>query len=125
VRIAFIPTKWRLDSTHGVQLFCSLYRINPVASIGRMKANFTNRCDDPVRPCDFIMCCNPQARINMARKRLCRKSHVDIWTFFDALRFALRASGNPMLMALGSCLVPDCEYRGSCHEFNSCKKEFQ
>jgi hypothetical protein len=79
-----------------------------------------DRCSTPNVPYNFIMVCNPQALINMARKRLCRKAHKDILQFFIELKQTLEASDIPLFAALGACLVPDCQYRGQCNEFKSC-----
>lgn len=62
------------------------------------------------------MMLNAQALVNMARKRLCYKSHPETVKVMKAIKKAV----NKIDPALGACMVPECVYRGSCHEKEPC-----
>ena len=67
-------------------------------------------------PVNHAMLINAQALINMARKRLCHKAHEKTWDVMTEIR-------NKMLdvdVDLYMKLVPDCVYRGKCHELKPC-----
>lgn len=67
-------------------------------------------------PVNHGMLLNAQALINMARKRLCRKSH-------DITRKVMIAIGNAITELdsdLGKYMVAECVYRRGCHESEPC-----
>lgn len=59
---------------------------------------------------------NPQAVINISRKRLCNLASPETQQAWDAVLNELLQS-EPELV---SVCVPDCIYRGHCYEFKSC-----
>lgn len=69
-------------------------------------------------PINHMMFCNAQALINMARKRLCYKASNSTRLAMEAIVEAIRAVDEPLAKAM----VPDCKYRGGCHEFLPCKE---
>lgn len=62
------------------------------------------------------MLVNAQALVNMARKRLCRKSHSMTRTIMGYVWMAV-GKVDP---DLARYMVPECVYRGRCHELNPC-----
>lgn len=71
---------------------------------------------------NHIIVANPQSIIDIARKRLCRgKCHDDMYKWMVAIKDALVNSEYALLTVLGSILAPNCDYRGFCPEFTSCK----
>jgi hypothetical protein len=73
---------------------------------------------------DFVFDCNPQTIINISRKRLCKKAHEEIRGLFVILKHELyndESENRAFFQALSSVMLPDCEYRGMCWEFTSCK----
>jgi thymidylate synthase ThyX len=80
--------------------------------------------DSPDRwtPTNHGMLCNAQALINIARKRLCYKSH---WATIEVMREIKRQVRyvDPLLYPK---LVPECIYRGGvCHEDRMCGRRKQ
>lgn len=67
-------------------------------------------------PVNHGMLINAQALINMARKRLCGKAHIETQRVMLSILNAMRET-DP---ALARCLVPDCLYRHRCNELSSC-----
>lgn len=68
-------------------------------------------------PVNHTMLINAQALINMARKRLCNKAHLDTFRLMLEIRMKLREV-EPELV---DYLVPDCVYRGGvCWELKGC-----
>ena len=83
----------------------------------------TNRVDrggddtaNRLTPVAHLMVCNAQALINMARKRLCGKASLETQEVMHLIWHGV----NDVDPELASCMVPDCEYRGGCHEFSPC-----
>lgn len=70
----------------------------------------------PVKHGMFI---NAQELIFMARMRLCKKAHPVVREIIAQLRYEI-AQVDP---ALAECMVPNCEYRGGCHELKPCYEE--
>jgi hypothetical protein len=62
------------------------------------------------------MLINAQALINMARKRLCNKSHI---ATIEVMK-EIKKQVNYRDPELADRLVPDCIYRGSCPELVPC-----
>jgi len=62
------------------------------------------------------MLLNAQTLINMARKRLCRKSHRATMKAMCNIRDAI-VKVDPDLVRY---MVPECAYRGGCHESKPC-----
>jgi hypothetical protein len=67
-------------------------------------------------PVNHGMCVNAQALINMSRKRLCKTSHAETVKVMIAIKNAVREVDPDLAKAM----VPDCVYRGKCHELKSC-----
>lgn len=65
---------------------------------------------------DFDMVVNPLGLINLARQRLCFSCEEQTRKIVERTKLVLLKSSVPMLTALGSALVPNCVYRGSCPE---------
>ena len=78
-----------------------------------------DRCQTPEASYNVMMVCNPQSLMSICRRRLCLKAHTDIRNAFWDLKYKLEDSPEPVLQALGQCMVPDCQYRG-CQEFKPC-----
>lgn len=72
--------------------------------------------EDRNTPVNHAMLINAQALINMARKRLCYKSHqITIKVMQEIKRIIYKHDSY-----LYYYLVPECEYRKECHEFKTC-----
>ncbi|MBV5310806.1 hypothetical protein [Chromatium okenii] len=67
-------------------------------------------------PVNHAMLINAQALMAMARKRLCSNAHVDTMRVMGRIKVAV-ADVDP---DLAKAMVPDCVYRGGCHELKSC-----
>ena len=68
-------------------------------------------------PVNHGMLINAQSLINLARKRLCLKSHQKTQEVMRLLRTAVSASD----VHLAARMVPECAYRGGvCHEIQPC-----
>lgn len=67
-------------------------------------------------PVHHMMIANAQALIDMARKRLCYKSHKTTMQVMKLIQDAVRLEDED----LAAVMKPDCEYRKGCHEFSSC-----
>jgi len=67
-------------------------------------------------PVNHTMFLNAQHIIDISRKRLCRKSHVETRKIWSAILLNIFAT-EP---ALSFCCKSECEYRGFCPEFKSC-----
>lgn len=67
-------------------------------------------------PVNHMMFCNAQALISMARKRLCYKASESTRIAMEAITEAVRGVD----VDLAEAMVPDCKYRGMCHEFLPC-----
>ena len=64
-------------------------------------------------PVNLMMIANPQALINIARKRFCSKaSHLTTHAMLD---LGLAMKDDPgQLDVINECMVPECTYRGFC-----------
>lgn len=97
----------------GVEFFCLSHR--------------SDRCKVPdeqsnrLTPTSFSMLINAQALINMARKRLCNKASEETRKVMKLIRETIQTI-DPLLALT---LVPDCIYRGGCHELTKCKGDKQ
>lgn len=74
------------------------------------------------------MIANAQALISMARRRLCTNASEETREAMELVRDAVReavsnASGFEYGQLLGYAMVPDCEYRGGCHELKCCGRK--
>lgn len=67
-------------------------------------------------PVNHGMLLNAQALINMARKRLCRKSHESTRKVMGDIKIAIAK----LDWDLARYMVPECIYRLGCHESNPC-----
>jgi len=72
--------------------------------------------EDRNTPVDHAMLINAQALINMARKRLCLKAHVETQRVMAEIATAVFSVDRD----LSAFLVRDCFYRHGCHELTSC-----
>lgn len=65
---------------------------------------------------------NPQSLINISRRRLC--THADNITSLAVImaKDKIASDSNPYTAMIARVMVPDCEYRGACHELNPCGK---
>lgn len=124
------------DAEHSVirtQLFCiELFDIATFVSVHLVRHNVgithyvkSNREDrigytgDTGRnhPVNHMMILNAQSLINMARKRLCGKAHKETRDVMQAIVNGIEVV-DPDLWQF---LVPECVYRGRCHELKPCK----
>ena len=67
---------------------------------------------------NHAMLINAQALINMARKRLCSKTHTSTLLVMAYICSEVQIVDKD----LAEYLVPDCVYRGGCNELKSCKR---
>lgn len=94
----------------GVEFFCLSHR--------------SDRCKVPdeqsnrLTPTNFSMLINAQALINMARKRLCNKASKETRETMELIVNTIREIDPSLALRL----VPDCEYRGYCHEIQPCRR---
>lgn len=73
------------------------------------------------QPVNHAMFLNAQELINMSRKRLCRKSHVETVFVMNAIKEEMHKIDRE----LAECMVPDCIYRGKCCEPMSCGRSME
>ena len=64
----------------------------------------------------------PYSLIQLARQRLCNKSAPYTVAAVLDLKLAMIQSPDPFISVLGEMLVPDCQYRGGCHQSKPCGK---
>jgi len=69
---------------------------------------------------NHTMVLNPQSLINISRKRLCNKADPVTRRLWQYVRDVISRHSNPYVAAIASVMVPDCKYRGECHEIVSC-----
>ena len=67
---------------------------------------------------NHAMLINAQALINMARKRLCSKTHTSTLLVMAYICSEVQIVDKD----LAEYLVPECVYRGGCNELKSCKR---
>ena len=67
-------------------------------------------------PVNHGMFINAQALINMARKRLCFKTHKDTRKVMEAIKNKMENIDPD----LSKFMIAECDYRNSCHELKSC-----
>ncbi len=67
-------------------------------------------------PVNHGMLIDAQSLINMARKRLCKKSHKETVKIFSLLRDKI----SEVDIDLAKYMIPECEYRSGCHELKTC-----
>lgn len=109
----------------GIPTFVSVHFVRHDVGIEHfVKSNRPDRGGDGeadrMTPVTHSMLINAQALISMARRRLCGKASKETRQVMEMIRSAA-GSVDPALP-----MLPDCEYRGGCHEFKSCgwyKKE--
>jgi len=71
-------------------------------------------------PITHTMVLNPQALISMSRRRLCNKADPKTRQWWQNVRNAISRHDNPYVAAIAAVMLPDCEYRGGCHEIAPC-----
>ena len=116
-----IRTQLFLIEMKDIPTFVSVHFVrHNVGIIHFVKSNRIDRGGDTVvdrlTPVNHMMIANAQAIINMARKRLCSKSHIDTQEVMSIIVNKIDEVDHD----LACCLVPECEYRGGCTEMNSC-----
>ena len=72
-------------------------------------------------PVSHMCTANVQALINISRRRLCQKAAPETLKAWRAVIDKI-SKIDPIIAA---ALIPDCEYRGKCHEFDSCGRMMQ
>lgn len=92
----------------GVEFFCLSHRSDRTG----VKDELSNR----LTPTNFAMLINAQALINMARKRLCNKASRETCEVMGLIKDTMEAVDSELAYRM----VPDCEYRGYCHEIQPC-----
>lgn len=105
----------------GIPTYVSVHMVRHKFGVEHyVKSNRTDRGGDETAdrntPINHLMVLNAQALINMARKRLCGRASLE--TQVVMLRIKEGVAG--IDQDLAKCMVVDCEYRGGCHEFESC-----
>ena len=80
------------------------------------RPGFTGTDGGRLHPVNHAMILNAHSLINMARKRLCRRSHATTRDIMKLICLEIREV-DPDLYP---CLVPECLYRGKCHEMKPC-----
>lgn len=69
-------------------------------------------------PTNHGILCNAQALVNMARKRLCYKSHIETVKVMQELKHEVAIADPDLAIRM----VPECIYRGGvCHEDKMCR----
>jgi len=72
---------------------------------------------------NHTMILNPQALINISRKRLCNKADVITQSIWRQVYQTIAEHDDPFVAAIATVMMPDCEYRGGvCHEIAPCGK---
>ena len=89
----------------GVEHYVKSQRSNPDRGAERQDATVNH-----------VMDLNAQSLINMSRKRLCFKADPDTRKIMETIRREIEKK-DPTIVEF---LMPDCVYRGGCHEFQSC-----
>lgn len=74
-------------------------------------------------PITHTMILNPQALISMSRRRLCNKADPKTRQWWQDVRNAISHHDNPYIAAIADVMMPDCEYRGRCHEIVPCGRD--
>ena len=69
-------------------------------------------------PVNHSMLINAQALINLSRRRLCNKAHIETINIMQAIKEAVKEKDPD----LAGCMVPECIYRGACYELTPCNK---
>ena len=69
---------------------------------------------------DHTMILNPQALIAISRKRLCNKADVVTQNIWRQVRDEIAGDDNLYIAAVAEVMIPDCMYRGACHEVQPC-----
>ena len=116
-----IRTQLFLIEMKDIPTFVSVHFVrHNVGVIHFVKSNRADRGGDTVvdrlTPVNHMMIANAQAIINMARKRLCSKSHIDTQEVMSIIVNKIDEVDHD----LACCLLPECEYRGGCTELSSC-----
>ena len=116
-----IRTQLFLIEMKDIPTFVSVHLVrHTVGVLHFVKSNRDDRNGEPNAnrntPVNHMMIANAQAIINMARKRLCSKSHIDTQEVMSIIVNKIDEVDHD----LACCLVPECEYRGGCTELSSC-----
>jgi len=69
---------------------------------------------------NHTMVLNPQALINISRRRLCHKADEVTRGIWAQVKEAIATHENPYIAAIAQVMVPNCEYRRGCHEMKPC-----
>jgi hypothetical protein len=93
---------------HGIEHFVKSNRDDRSSYTGDLGRN---------QPVNHAALCNAQSLINMARKRLCKKSHPETQKLMQLIVDKIKEV-DPLLFPF---LIPDCKYRGKCCEITPCK----
>lgn len=84
------------------------------------RPDLTGKDRDGSEEVRYLIVCNPQTLVNIARKRLCSKSEKNTLDFCAEIEYRARKSANRYLQILSEYMVPNCQYRGGCTEIKSC-----
>lgn len=69
---------------------------------------------------DHTMVLNPQALINISRKRLCNEADPVTQSIWRQVRDTIAAHDNLFVAAIAEVMMPNCLYRGQCYEIEPC-----
>ena len=69
---------------------------------------------------DHTMVLNPQALINISRKRLCNKADPITQAVWWQVRRTIAEHNDPFVAVIAEFMWPDCLYRGRCQEIKPC-----
>lgn len=116
-----IRTQMFIVEMRGIPTFVSTHLVRHKFGVEHyVKSNRTDRGGDSAvdrnTPINHMMLVNAQALITMARKRICGKASLETRMVMRAIRDGI----SKIDPDLAKCMVPDCEYRGDCYEFESC-----
>jgi len=105
----------------GIPTFVSVHFVRHHVGVDHwVKSNREDRGgtgkEDRWSPVNHMMLINAQSLVNLSRKRLCLAAHKETVRVMRAIKAAV-AECDPDLAAV---MVPECEYRGGCHELKSC-----
>ena len=71
-------------------------------------------------PVSYRPIMNPQTLINVSRRRLCSRADETTRLIWEIAKAAIATDPDLYIKQIAKVMVPDCIYRGACHELQSC-----
>lgn len=121
IRQLWVKAKWynikTWVSVHFVRHWLGIVHWVKSQRPDRFQPGCLNREDEPQSTLiDHEFDINPQAIINISRKRLCAMAMPETRQAWQAFLDVIKTE-EPEIFSVG---VPDCIYRGYCYEYNTC-----